>query len=366
MKRLISNLMLVFFSILLTMFMLEALLRIFFPVYSPTVERRHEDTNLMEFDSRYGWFHKKDTTVWVETQEYAEKVYLNEKGLRGKSYPYEKKSGVYRIIILGDSFVFGLGVGDEDLFSLKLEELFKRYGKDVEVINMGLNGFGTDQEYLLLEYEGFDYSPDMLIIFFFVGNDIDNNSASLQYGKNKPYFKLEKGALELNNSPVPQSRKINAENSTAIEPKGRINIPFLKNFLQKHSYAYTFLRLRYNYLLHKIGIRSSFDQSAIQKGWGVTEAIFIKTRDACLEHNCDFLVAIIPTREQVMGVESDAIQQKFISFAQNNGIEYLNLLDELKGRADLNFMIDSHWNRKGHGFIADLLFKRLNKHGLSG
>ena len=55
----------------------------------------------------------------------------------------------------------------------------------------------------------------------------------------------------------------------------------------------------------------------------------------------------LTTMEQVKGLEPDLLQQKFIKYADSNSINYIDLLKKLKGRRDLNFVIESHWNKKG-------------------
>ena len=70
------------------------------------------------------------------------------------------------------------------------------------VINSGVSGWGTDQEYLFLKREGFKYSPDVVVLAFLIVNDIRNNSVSIQYGMHKPVF-LDR-ELNLANVPVPR------------------------------------------------------------------------------------------------------------------------------------------------------------------
>ena len=359
MRRLFTNLFLLGLAGLAALLLFEGILRLCCPIYAPHAKKNHESEDLMEYNSGLGWFHKKDFTTWVELQEYATKIYLNNKGLRGKEYDYAKPEGVRRIIVLGDSFAFGLGVGDQETFSVALERLFQDAGKKVEVINMGVNGYGTAQEYLLLEEEGMRYSPDIVICLFFAGNDIQNNISGFEYGKYKPYFSIDGMGLKLNNHPVPiTTREDKIKNRNTVEPKARLKIPF-KNLLQNHSYAYIFLRLRYNYLLHKLGVRTNMTVDMLDDGWDITSALFIRMKESCDAIGAKFLLVIVPTKEQMHAMESDAIQKRFSQLSRDHNIECLDLLPYLKGRHDLNFVIDSHWNRKGHKAIAQIILARL-------
>ena len=166
----------------------------------------------------------------------------------------------------------------------------------------------------------------------------------------------------MKNYPVPRLDKKSVPKKVKEGPRGRIRLPFIKEFLQQHSYAYTFLRLRYNSILYKLGVRSSAHPEIVEKGLGVTFALFNSMKSACDEHGCRFCVVMIPSAEQIKGLEPDTLQRKFVAYATERGIDYLNLLDWINGRRDLNYIIDSHWNNRGHEFVANILFKELNKH----
>jgi hypothetical protein len=124
---------------------------------------------------------------------------VNSRGLRGPERDYAKPSGVSRVLLLGDSFVEGTTVGEEDLVSTVLEtRLNQSSAARYEVINGGTHGYGTDQEYLFFLSEGRRYQPDTVVLFFY-SNDLGDNISGAQ----KPFFELEGTSLVLRNSPVP-------------------------------------------------------------------------------------------------------------------------------------------------------------------
>lgn len=359
MKNFFANILMAVFSVLMCLVLFEVVLRVFFPVYAPTTTSKHEQVGLMEFDPNFGWFHKRALNTWIETQEYSTPVSINAKGLRGAEYSYTPTEGHKRILVVGDSFSFGLGVKDDETFSKRLETLFQGSGNKYDVINMGVNGYGNDQQLLLLKHEGYKYSPDIVVCQFFVGNDIVDNISAFIHGSSKPYYVMEGETLKLKNFPVSLMTLGSDVKPEPKEPKGRINIPFLKEFLQKNSYAYIFLRLRYNYLLYLTGVRSGISEEDIENGWDVTCAILREMNNLCENDKIRFLVLIVPTREQILGVESSSTQSKLKEFFIKEGIEYIDLLELMGGRKDLYFTIDSHWNREGHKEVANILFDRL-------
>lgn len=102
-------------------------------------------------------------------------VTTNSLGLRAKETTVEKPAGTKRILVLGDSYTFGVYVGDRETYSAVLEELLRGDGLNVEVINAGYaTGWDTDHQYCWLVNRGLAFDPDVVILGFFVGNDIMN------------------------------------------------------------------------------------------------------------------------------------------------------------------------------------------------
>jgi len=100
-------------------------------------------------------------------------IRTNDHGWRSsKNYPLEKKYNVVRIAGLGDSYMFGQGVDqDEDVMSILELELNKRFPqKKWEVINTAVPGYNTVMEVETLKEKILDYKPDIVIIEF-IGND---------------------------------------------------------------------------------------------------------------------------------------------------------------------------------------------------
>ncbi|MGB0579989.1 MAG: SGNH/GDSL hydrolase family protein [Limisphaerales bacterium] len=136
------------------------------------------------FDPVLGW----RNIPHFEASTFGYPLSINSKGLRDREYPYEKPAGVKRILVLGDSFAWGYGVGDEHIFTEVLEEKLAGGEQKWDVINAGVSGYGTDQEYLFLKNEGLKYQPDVVLLAFYLRNDPVNNTGLVQYGLGKPCF----------------------------------------------------------------------------------------------------------------------------------------------------------------------------------
>ncbi|MBN1269170.1 MAG: SGNH/GDSL hydrolase family protein [Kiritimatiellae bacterium] len=105
-------------------------------------------------------------------------------------------AGHRKILVLGDSTTEALQVSD----GLAYYDYLERHCSDVEIFAYGTGGYGSLQEYLILNAHWDWIRPD-LVLWQFDGNDIMNNSLALESASEssvrmiRPY--LAKGRIEL-------------------------------------------------------------------------------------------------------------------------------------------------------------------------
>lgn len=103
-------------------------------------------------------------------------VETNAYGMRDREPLPEHTAGLYRIVVLGDSFTFGQGVSEDETYPTILESLLnrapERTQRSYDVLNLGVSGYTTQDEALLLEHRGMKWSPRLVIIGY-VLNDPD-------------------------------------------------------------------------------------------------------------------------------------------------------------------------------------------------
>lgn len=108
--------------------------------------------------------------------QYGHSVSFNSGGMRDREHALDKRTEVFRILLLGDSFMEALQVPFEAALPSLLEtDLAKRTGRKVEVINAGVSGWGTDDELRYLTEYGLRYSPDLVVVAMTLHNDISDN-----------------------------------------------------------------------------------------------------------------------------------------------------------------------------------------------
>ena len=149
----------------------------------------------------FGWRNRPGVAGPYGGDEFLTFVTINADGQRGPSHPVERVPGKRRIAVLGDSQTWGDGVGDDETFVALLD------GGDTEVLSFATPGWGTDQEILVLDAEAARWKPDVVVLAFFLGNDLNDNASRGSFQYPKPWFTVgADGALELHGVPVPYSR----------------------------------------------------------------------------------------------------------------------------------------------------------------
>ncbi len=90
----------------------------------------------------------------------------NAGGLRDSfDYAKQKPPGVFRILGVGDSGMFGWNVHQgEDYLAVLEENLRQRAGARYEVLNLAVPGYNTFQELEMLRFRGLAYEPDLVIV----------------------------------------------------------------------------------------------------------------------------------------------------------------------------------------------------------
>jgi lysophospholipase L1-like esterase len=90
------------------------------------------------------------------------------------NHELQKPPGVFRIAVIGDSFIWGDGVPDEVIWSHQLEAKLRQEGYNVEVFHWGRNGWATRNQLLFLrslKEKNLDYNIDLFLVGF-VSNDL--------------------------------------------------------------------------------------------------------------------------------------------------------------------------------------------------
>lgn len=192
-RNFLRKLLLIIFGLLIGAIIAEIGLRVggySYPgFYMPDEIRGHS-----LIPNREGWYRKEGEAF----------VRINSDGLRDREHTKSKPAGTIRIAVLGDSHAEALQVLIEQTFWAVMEQKLRsceRFaGKQIEVINFGVSGYGAAQELLTLREKVWDYSPDIVLLAVTTNNDITDNSRALKKTDEAPYFVFRDGNLVLDDS----------------------------------------------------------------------------------------------------------------------------------------------------------------------
>ncbi|MBI3252604.1 MAG: hypothetical protein HYZ52_04750 [Candidatus Omnitrophica bacterium] len=284
------------------------------------------------------YFHGKD--------RYGHPIRLNSRGYRDKEYSFDKLAGVYRILVLGDSVAFGDGVAVEDAFPDQLEDLLNEAGpsgRKIEVINTGIRGYNTVQEFLLLKEEGLGYNPDLVLLCY-----VDNDA--------EPFSN--------------QDGLIDKRNEWLIAAK---------DFIKRHSYLYAFFRKNFEVMRHRVTPEKFNEHYSDQfrpdhPGWSASYRALEAIQKITRERGIGFLLAVYP---ELVGTAPDEkypddlmkIQRQVLEAGRSLSIDTLDLLPAIQGHDARELRIAPndwfHPNRRGHRLVAEAVSRAVREKYLS-
>jgi len=173
-RRTIANLSLAVFSIALSLLFAEVIARQVVALDSGTSFLYRVP------DPVLGWVLEPNASYRNVMPETTVRVTYSSLGLRDVEHQFEKSKGVFRILVLGDSFMEGYSVELGEAFHRRIEDIAATRGLNVETINLGVGGYGTLQQHLSYSSIGKLFNPDLVLLGFLTANDVRNNSRELE------------------------------------------------------------------------------------------------------------------------------------------------------------------------------------------
>jgi lysophospholipase L1-like esterase len=339
-------------------------------------------TSLYEIDTELGWALRAGAKG-VHTAEGGADVRISAQGMRDDVvYAEAKAAGVRRIAVLGDSFAEAMQVNLEETFAKLLE---RRLGGTTEVLNFGVQGYGTAQQLLQWRRDVRKFAPDAVVVMFYTGNDVYNNHRALNptNADAAPYFVEDGGELRLEPALAKPSawREIWA---------GAAEHSYLARFLAEIYYQYTRRAVKRDLPADYMDrlVYSEPESQEMKEAWRVTEKLLLKMRD---EIPGMYLLVVssgiqshpeAAAREEFFrhfgGKDLYYPERRVENFARRHGIRVAVLADHLRPLAETRKAYfhgfaenlgGGHWNQDGHREVASFLAGWLSgesPHGPNG
>jgi lysophospholipase L1-like esterase len=301
-------------------------------------------------DPVLGWRGKADVRMRFRRPDFDALIEHGPDGWR-RPEPPPPQDPMRRVLFLGDSFTWGWGVSQGEVFSDRLQ---RRLPPTTGVYNRGVNGFGTAQEFLLMRRELANRSYDAVALLFFVNDVADNVDG--KRGR-RPLFELDGDAL------VPRN-----------QPPQRLINP-LQRFFKDHSRAFQLL----DFELGQLTRRPSDEEPTVSlandatdvdfhslPGAAVTMRLLIEMQRLAQAHHAQFVLVYVPHQGEIeRGVSGApyvrAVHALVDAVALAQGIPLVDLTDafhaQAAGGAALVYPHDEHWTPAGHELAADVLLQ---------
>jgi len=317
----------------------EGLVRVFYPHARDLVISGHP----FIFDDELGWKLAPSKTTTHLSRYFDTRYTTNSFGFRDKARSIEKSDHAYRILLYGDSLIFGWGLNDGERFS----DLLEKEKADLEIWNLGVPGWGLDQEILLNEKEGKLLHADD--VMFFVGKStLARIHTPHIFSKYKPMFTRQKdGRLTI--VPIPKGK--NSVLSLLYELLSDFYLPY---FVQAQIATYQETqRLRETRFGESESPPTIRTQRLVD---GLVKDMLRMAWDTARKRNQQMTILVANL--------SQADRSDLKALCSETGIKYLEIGPEILATATADGGLifgqyDNHWTAKANKLIAAQLLHRL-------
>jgi hypothetical protein len=333
--------------------------------------------HLFQPDSIYGWQFIPDITATVNWRyESQVQVSINSSGFRDDTFENQP-----HIAVLGDSFVAGMEVEDDERFTELLEQ---KLGMSVR--NYGLNGYGPTQSLLQLRNRILTEDTEMVIFQLYLRNDFHDVSGAYEWMavRQRPKAIISGDSIQ-QIKPVQNLPEVDveywqscfqADRKKPIRPQNF----HLYNLMTKTKETITdrwFSEGKYKPHPPERRLLSAETDSLFQNAFSDARVILRAMKKITQNHNIPFLVTIAPSFVQV----NDELWDEFLSHYPNESFEREKLsrmikewgdednypvldlfpaLEKTSSEQTLYFPINQHWTPAGHKVVAEELLPVLS------
>ena len=309
-------------------------------------------------------------------------VDVNRQGFRDATWAKEKGSST-RILALGDSFIEALQVEKRQRVTEQLAGLVK-----AEVMNAGVSGYSTITELAAYEQILRGYKPDLVLLFFYLGNDISGNSCGLSRN-HQLCAELDEGRMVIKSTRQDDGlarRDTSNQVSRGKEVPNRLS--WLKDFAKRHLVLYQAL---HDLKILVQGVLTKGDEGvtlrwqlylehappSLTDAWRLTALALDRLKQEVAQDGGHLALVTIPEYFTLVpdwkgavayggGIsvpgdfDKDRPAKRLMHIAETLGIPALDLTDAFQTHRDrhqleapyFSFDCDGHWNTLAHDLAA--------------
>ncbi len=310
--------------------------------------------------------------------EYAGFV-LNARGLRTREYAAEKAPGAYRVVAIGDSFVYG-GVPEAEHWCGRLERALVERGRGpAEVLRLGVPGTGPPFYLRMWELEAASLRPDLVLVGLFVGNDLFDEQrraegwrGALERAAAVSYaVRLGRNLLRLDRPALTRAGRA----PVVRHPSGGFDVPgfvyddarptfspeaFAEIERDRMTLCLDSARSRFAWRLERVTAVLRELQAQVSRAGARLAVVGIPD-----EYQVHFDVARQAAAAEgrpLADYDLDRPQRELAQALSAEGISWIDLLPAFRERGSRERLYvprDTHWNRAGHRLAAERVLEAL-------
>jgi lysophospholipase L1-like esterase len=251
-------------------------------------------------------------------------VSINADGLRDREHAKAKAPGEVRIMMLGDSTMFGWGVKQNETIAKHVEQALNSQAPDtfVEVINTGVGNYNTAMEVAYFLARGVAFKPDIVVLNYFI-----NDAEPTPVYRDVPWF---------------------ARHSYAYAVLGGAWDGFKRRFSGEEQ----------DYKAYYAGLYAA-------PGWDKAQAAIAKLAEVCRAQGIRLIISNIPELRALKPYAFPEVQEKIENVAKVVGAEYVDLLPAVVNEDPASLWVtvpDPHPNAKATKLMGDYLAAYLAQH----
>ncbi len=357
----IKNTLLFFIAVLICLLITEFSVRKIFPSWFDVIS---EPYTFYKFDPILGWSNQANSHGGLfQRREFIHKIDTNSDGARDREFlPINEKLD---ILVLGDSFVWGVGSEYGDRFT----EVLEKNPLINEARNFGVSGYGQIQEFLQLKNELVSVrGVDLIVLTICLSNDLQDNVSPFRYGYLKPYAEINSnGELDINGIPVPFNKKSSKEFSSSNEDYFGKGLSLIYHaFLRKFSPSHEIEDLVNEADFYKSDYELSIEQKIkINEMYLVFDKLIQSINNFAVTSKIPLVVVLAPTKYEVQFKVPYPmkVRDRIATILSRENIVFIDPASDLT--SDDFWIDDGHWNKKGHKKIANAIIAYIKKSEIS-
>jgi hypothetical protein len=316
-----------------------------------------------------GRFRRADFDVTVEHDEngFRRGEHIDAADPHGLPSPSGSGAGGEEIYVLGDSFVWGYGIGQRDLLTNQMARLLGR-----RVHNLGLIGAGTVQEWLIFQKHvaaRLRLRDTVVLVFF--GNDFGDNVG--KHLKGRVYATIAGGQIQLVPPPPPSAMR--QWKSWMKDASCLFNLAtYCIDRLQDARASKDLFDRAARRVLSAEEVRA--DTADGSPAVQIMRHYLAELRDACRAKQARFLAVFVPGQAELGEddltstsdlclAEESASREAFDRIAGDLGIETVDLMAPMRAAKRssrferMTFIHDFHWNAAGNTVASEVIAGRI-------